>query len=65
MFRLAATGLLALGGGVLVSSCGYDGDFRYPCQDPANWGTADCEPPLCEASGTCTEYLITENTDAP
>jgi len=33
--------------------------YRYPCQDPANWSTPDCEPPICTASGTCTSNLIT------
>jgi hypothetical protein len=33
--------------------------YRYPCQDPANWSTPDCEPPACTASGTCTSNLIT------
>lgn len=33
--------------------------YRYPCQDPANWTTPDCEPPVCTASGTCTSNLIT------
>lgn len=32
--------------------------YRYPCQNPANWGKAECEPPACEASGTCTKDLI-------
>jgi predicted small lipoprotein YifL len=44
-----------------LSSCGWDGNFRYPCQDPANWETAECVPPICEASETCTKDLI----DAP
>jgi hypothetical protein len=44
-----------------LSSCGYDGNFRYPCQDPANWETPECVPPICEASETCTKDLI----DAP
>jgi hypothetical protein len=44
-----------------LTSCGYDGNYRYPCQDPANWETADCVPPVCEASETCTKDLI----DAP
>jgi len=22
---------------VSLSGCGYDGHYRYPCQDPANW----------------------------
>jgi hypothetical protein len=45
-----------------VSSCGYDGSYRYPCQDPANWKAPECEPPLCNPSGTCTKDLIYETT---
>lgn len=32
--------------------------YRYPCMDPANWETEECEPPACEAMGLCTKYLI-------
>lgn len=32
--------------------------FRYECQDPVNWGTPECEPPICKAAGLCTEDLI-------
>ena len=32
--------------------------YRYPCQNPKNWGTAECEPPQCEASGTCIKDVI-------
>lgn len=35
--------------------------YRYPCQDPANWGTTECEPPVCTAQATCTHNLITSN----
>lgn len=41
-----------------LSACGYDGHYRYPCQDPANFGTKECVPPLCEVSGQCTTDLI-------
>ena len=44
--------ILAFGMG-LISGCGYDGRYRYPCQDPENWETPECMPPLCEATGTC------------
>lgn len=27
--------------------------FRYPCQDPDNWETKECKPPICTATGTC------------
>lgn len=33
--------------------------YRYPCQDPANWEAADCQPPVCTASSSCPANLIT------
>ena len=46
--------LLALPLGLAI----FGGDsFRYPCQDPANWESADCKPPICTASGTCPEDI--------
>jgi hypothetical protein len=41
---------------VLVASC--QDRFRYECQDPKNWYKSDCQPPKCEADGTCTKYLL-------
>lgn len=35
-----------------------DGFYRYPCQDPEMWSQPQCQPPACEATGTCTDYLI-------
>ena len=42
----------------LLSGCGYQGHFRYPCQDPANWENAECKPPICTANGACPEDLV-------
>lgn len=42
----------------LLSGCGYDGHFRYPCQDPLNWETAECKPPICTTNGACPEDLV-------
>ena len=42
----------------LLSSCGYDGHFRYPCQDPKNWENAECKPPICTTNGACPEDLV-------
>lgn len=42
----------------LLAGCGYDGSYRYSCQDPQNWGKKECEPPLCEVDGNCTETLL-------
>ena len=50
---------LALVAGIfLLSACGYDGNYRYSCQDPQNWETPECNPPLCNVDGNCTEALL-------
>ena len=45
----------------IASSCGYDGKYRYTCQDPANWELAECKPPICEPTGNCSETLVWGN----
>lgn len=37
--------------------------FRYECQDPQNWHKPDCNPPKCEADGTCTKYLLKDSNE--
>jgi hypothetical protein len=32
-------------------------NYRYPCQDPDNWGKKECTKPYCSANGTCPEDL--------
>ena len=54
LITIALSGLLMLS----LTSCGYEGSYRYPCQDPANWEKAECNPPICEATGTCTKDVI-------
>jgi hypothetical protein len=46
-------------------SCGYDGNFRYPCQDPENWQAVECVPPVCHAYDYCTKDLIPDDALAP
>lgn len=36
-----------------LSAC--EDRFRYPCQSPANWESAECKPPICTATGTCPD----------
>lgn len=55
---MVGLGIVALVLSFMTSSCGYDGSYRYPCQDPANWTDDACTPPICEADGTCTKYLL-------
>ena len=41
-----------------LTSCSYQGFYRYPCQDPKNWEIAECKPPICTASGSCPVDLV-------
>ena len=43
---------------ISLTSCGYNGFFRYPCQDPKNWETPECKPPICTATQTCPVDLV-------
>jgi hypothetical protein len=54
MKRIFGLSLLAL----MLTGCGYDGGYRYACQDPANWDKTECNPPVCEPSGTCSRDLV-------
>ena len=62
MRRLTAIALSAI---LVISltSCGYQGFYRYPCQNPDNWKNVECNPPVCEASGTCTKDLTGNDTE--
>lgn len=41
-----------------LSSCNFNGNFRYPCQDPANWEKDECKPPICTVNGACPDDLV-------
>lgn len=50
---------MLLAGAVLaLSGCGYDGGYRYACQDPAMWEAPECNPPICKVDGACSKDLI-------
>jgi hypothetical protein len=53
LIPIALSGIIMLS----LSGCGYDGHYRYPCQDPVNWESAECKPPICTANGACPEDL--------
>lgn len=40
---------------LLLAGC--SDTYRYPCQDPENWGKKECQKPYCSANGTCPEDL--------
>jgi hypothetical protein len=40
----------------------FGGDrFRYPCQDPTNWGSEQCSKPLCEINRQCPEHIFDQD----
>ncbi len=41
---------------VFLMGCEYR--YRYPCQDPANWGKAECNNEVCKADGECTSHVL-------
>ena len=43
---------------LMLTACGWDGRYRYLCQDPQQWNAPECKPPLCIPSGTCTRDLL-------
>jgi hypothetical protein len=43
---------------MFLTGCGYDGQYRYPCQNPINWEKAECKPPICTINGACPEDLV-------
>ena len=41
---------------ILLAGCEYR--YRYPCQDPANWGKPECNNEACKADGECTSHTL-------
>ena len=47
----------------LLLVAGYEDHYRYPCQDPANWSSEECQRPVCEAEGICPDQLTGKEID--
>jgi hypothetical protein len=61
LITIALSGLLMLS----LTGCDSFNRYRYPCQDPKNWEIAECNPPECEASQTCTKDVIKVTPTTP
>ena len=46
---------------LLLVGCDFE-YYRYACQNPDNWDTAECQKPLCEVSRTCPEHIFKNET---
>lgn len=49
----------------LLLLVGCEGHYRYPCQDPANWGKIECNNEVCQAEGTCTSLVLARQGTLP
>lgn len=49
--------LVAASAVIFLAGCDFE-VYRYPCQDPANWSSEECQKPLCEVSRTCPEHIF-------
>jgi len=52
---------LVLAAALVLVAC--EDRFRYECQDPKNHHKPACNPPACEADGTCTKYLLGDRNE--
>jgi len=41
---------------LLLAGC--DDRYRYPCQNPDNFGLEQCQKPKCLFTQQCPEYLV-------
>lgn len=46
----------------ILVAVGCEEKYRYPCQDPKNWETADCQKPLCEVNRNCPSHIFVTPT---
>lgn len=52
--------ILILSVSLLLAGC--NSQYRYPCQDPANWGSEECNNEVCKAEGECTSDVLEPTT---
>lgn len=45
----------------MLGAAGCQQQFRYPCQDPENWGKPECQRPICEVNRDCPDLIFKEN----
>lgn len=48
----------------VVFAAGCNQKFRYPCQNPENWETVQCQKPLCEVNRDCPDLIFKESAEA-
>lgn len=49
-------GVALIATGLLLEGC--EDRYRYPCQNPDNFGKEECQKPKCLFTQQCPEYLV-------
>lgn len=45
---------------ILLALAGCEQSYRYPCQNPDNWETKECQKPQCEVNQTCPDHIFAD-----
>jgi hypothetical protein len=43
---------------ILLALAGCEQRYRYACQNPENWESAQCQKPLCEVNQDCPDHVF-------
>jgi outer membrane lipopolysaccharide assembly protein LptE/RlpB len=43
---------------VMLMLTGCDQQYRYACQNPANWDKDKCKKPYCDINKECPEHIF-------
>ncbi len=49
----------------VLAMAGCDERYRYPCQDPAKQGSAECSPEICASTDMCPGKPETPVVETP
>jgi hypothetical protein len=44
-----------------VYMTGCEQKYRYPCQNPDNWKSAECQKPVCEVNRDCPDIIFKDS----
>jgi hypothetical protein len=47
----------------VLIAVGCEQKYRYPCQDPENWKSAECQKPKCEVHRDCPDIIFKDRSE--
>jgi hypothetical protein len=45
---------------ILLALAGCEQRYRYACQNPENWASAQCQKPVCEVNQECPDQVFSD-----